>query len=77
MAKTLMVSNRVYEELKTLKEKEDKSFSEMIVDLMNVKKNKTGHDLMKHFGVLRGDTEYGKIRKDLKKGWAKWQKKYA
>ena len=64
-------------EPKALKEKEDKSFTEVIVELMNEKKSKTGNDLLKHFGVLKGDKEYDKIRKDIRKGWAKWQKKFA
>lgn len=76
MAKTLMVSNTVYEELKKLKG-EDKSFSEVIVELISKKGHKTGYDLKKHFGVLKGDKEYDIIQKELKAGWAKWRKRYA
>ena len=32
-------------------------------------KHKTGYDLMKHFGVLKGDTEYEKLKKEVKAGW--------
>ena len=77
MAKTLMVSNSAYEELKKLKEEENKSFSEVIVELMDRKEQKTGRDLWKHFGVLKGDKEYDRLRKEIKAGWSKWQKRYA
>ncbi|MBI2124334.1 antitoxin VapB family protein [Candidatus Woesearchaeota archaeon] len=77
MAKTLMVSNAVYEELKKLKTKEDKSFSEVIVELISKKEKKTGRDLWKHFGVLKGDKEYGRLRKEVNAGWRRWQKRYA
>ena len=77
MAKTLMVSNEVYEELKKIKTKEDKSFSEVIVDLIVKKEGKTGRDLWKHFGVLKGDKEYDEVKRELRAGWRRWQKRYA
>ena len=77
MAKTLMVSNSVYEELKKLKGKEDRSFSEVIIDLVRQNKQKTGYDLKKHFGVLKGDKEFDKIKKEIKAGWSRWQRRYA
>lgn len=77
MAKTLMVSNLAYEELKKLKEEENKSFSDVIVELIDIKKQKTGYDLKKHFGVLKGDIEYNRMQKEIKAGWSKWQKRYA
>ena len=73
MAKTLMVSNSAYEELKKLKEG-NKSFSEVIMELVS---RNSGSNIWKHFGVLKGDTEYAKIKKELKSGWRKWQKRYA
>jgi predicted CopG family antitoxin len=76
MAKTIMVSNVAYEELKKLKD-EDKSFSDVIIGLVSRKEQKTGYDLKKHFGILKGDKEYGLIQKELKAGWRKWTKKYA
>ena len=76
MAKTIMVSNIAYEELKKLKD-ESKSFSDVILDLTRKKEQKTGHDLKKHFGVLKGDKEYETIQKELKAGWHRWTKKYA
>ena len=77
MAKTMMVSNAVYEELKKLKTKEDKSFSEVIVELMGKREERTGRNLMKHLGVLKGDKEYKKLEKEIKAGWSGWQKRYA
>lgn len=75
MAKTIMVSNTAYEELKKLKD-EDKSFSDVIIGLVSKNGQKTGYDLKKHFGILKGDKEYGKIQKELKAGWRKWTKRY-
>lgn len=40
------------------------------------KKPKKGRDLWKHFGVLKGDKEYDKIKKELKAAWLKWRKRY-
>ena len=77
MAKTLMVSNNVYDELRKLKENADKSFSEVIVDLISRKESKTAYNLMKHLGALKGDAEYKKLEKEIKAGWSKWQRKYA
>lgn len=77
MAKTLKVSDNAYEELKKLKEKNNKSFSEIIMGLVNRNENKTVYNLQKHFGILKGDKEYKKIQKELKKGWSRWQKRYS
>ena len=74
MAKTIMIANEVYNELKV--EKKNRSFSEAIKELMEIKKKKTGKDLLKHVGVIK-DNEYGKIMKELKPVYAKWTKKYA
>ena len=77
MAKTLMVSNSVYEELKKIKENENKSFSDVIVELIAKKDGKTGKDLWKHFGVLKGDMGYKELKKEIREGWHKWEKRYA
>ena len=37
MAKTIMISNDAYEKLKDIKEREDKSFSEVVVELIEEK----------------------------------------
>lgn len=76
MAKTIMISNFAYEELRKLKE-ENKSFSNVIIELISKKEQKTGYDLKKHFGVLKGDKEYDKIMKELKPLYKKWTKRYA
>ncbi|MBI2508082.1 antitoxin VapB family protein [Candidatus Woesearchaeota archaeon] len=76
MAKTIMISNDVYERLKNIKEREDKSFSEVVIECLDSHK-KTGKDLMKCFGILKDDKEYDKIMKDTRKRWAEWTKKYA
>lgn len=74
MAKTIMIANSVYDELKEAKK--DKSFSEIIKDLMETHKRKTGRDLAKHVGVIK-DNEYDKIMRELKPLYRKWTKKYA
>ncbi|MEK6856597.1 MAG: antitoxin VapB family protein [Nanoarchaeota archaeon] len=78
MAKTIMVSNEAYEKLKSIKEKEDRSFSEVIIELVNDKKTKRMGDLKEVYGLLEGDIEYDKEWKEtLRKGWGNWSKKYA
>ncbi|HLD43422.1 MAG TPA: antitoxin VapB family protein [Candidatus Nanoarchaeia archaeon] len=76
MAKTIMIANKVYEELKEMKE--DKSFSEAIRALMERKSSKTGSSLRACLGRLeRTDAEYESSRKSLRKEYAKWNKRYA
>lgn len=77
MAKTIMVSNKVYGKLKDLKEKEDKSFSEVIIELVESKKMKTGKKLRACLGILKGDKEWNEARKLARKGWDRWNKRYA
>jgi predicted CopG family antitoxin len=74
MAKTIMISNNIYNELKM--RKKNRSFSELITDLLYVKKKRTGEGLKECIGLLKGDKEFAEIRKDLDKGWKKWNKKY-
>lgn len=74
MAKTIMVSNEVYEELKL--RKEDRSFSELIVDLLQSNETKKGSGLQSCLGLLKLDKEVNNIEKTLKKGWKKWSKRY-
>ncbi|MDP4012931.1 MAG: antitoxin VapB family protein [Candidatus Nanoarchaeia archaeon] len=75
MAKTIMVSNEVYGELKARKAK--RSFSETITDLINSKKDKIGSNLRSCLGLLKKDKEFYEIEKALNKGWKEWNKKYA
>ena len=75
MAKTMMISNEVYEELKKMKE--DKSFSTVLKDLIEAKKNfSTGNSLKIFFGVL-SDNKSDVAANELGKGWKKWTKRYA
>ncbi len=75
MARTIMVSNEVYDELKAKKAK--RSFSEIITDLLHTNKNKTGKGLYACLGTLKKDKEFEAIEKSMKKGWKEWSKKYA
>ncbi len=76
MAKTIMISNGVYEELK--RAKEDRSFSETIKYLMEKPKLKTGDGLRECAGLLKkDDKEYEKIMKELKPLYRKWTQRYA
>lgn len=75
MAKTIMVSNEAYEELKA--RKAERSFSEVILDMLHPKKNRTGAGLKSCLGLLKKDKESEAIEKSLKRGWKAWSKKYA
>jgi len=77
MAKTIMISNDVYNKLKKIKGKD--SFSEVMNSFIK-KKNvrKTGEGLKECLGLLSvDDVEDKKIEKELKEGWARWTKRYA
>ena len=73
MAKTPMISNEVYNSPKSIKGK--KSFSEIIKTLL-LKRKKNVNNIAKYYGILKWDKEYDNIKKDIKKMWAKWTKKY-
>ncbi len=75
MAKTIMVSNEVYKELKTLKN--GKSFSELLKDLLNTNNVKRGEGLRNCLGILKKDKEWAEVKKDIKRGWKDWSKGYA
>jgi len=77
MAKTIMISDDVYKKLKIMKEREDKSYSNVIINLMENKRSKTFTDLKKYFGVLKEDKEYDEILKETRKAWKKWTESYA
>ena len=72
MAKNIMVSNKVYEEMKKIKG-EDKSFSEVISEALKEsrKKEKTVGNLLKVAGGLKGDKEYDEILRWSKRTWKK------
>jgi predicted CopG family antitoxin len=73
MAKTLMISNEVYDALKSIKG--EKSFSELIKTILP-KRKKNGNDIAEMYGVLKGDKEYDKIKDISTKKWGEWTKKY-
>ena len=74
MAKTIMVSNRIYGELKTAKGRE--SFSELLTNLLH-STGKTGNSLKDCLGLLKSDREYDKIFRKLGKEWRSWTQRYA
>ncbi len=73
MARTIMVSNKCYEELKKRKG-DNKSFSDVIIEGLT-KAPKTGEGLRKFLGVLKDDKEYDEIMAKSKKMWAEWKEK--
>lgn len=75
MAKIIIVSNEVYEELKS--RKEERSFSELIIDLLKRNDIKTGSGLKSCLGLLKNDKKTKVLEKFLEKGWKKWSKRYA
>ena len=74
MAKTIMISNEVYAELKS--RKEERSFSDLIIDLLKKKDSRTGSGLQSCLGLLKKDKETQVVKKSLESGWKKWSKKY-
>lgn len=40
------------------------------------KKKNIGSKIVKFKGTLKGDKEYDRIMKEVRKGWGKWTKKY-
>ena len=76
MAKTIMISNLLYKELKHMKGSD--SFTDLIKSLVDKNKDeKLGKNIFPFFGALKNDKEYNKIMKDLEKSWSNWSKKYA
>ena len=74
MAKTIMIADRIYEELRKIKGK-DKSFSDVIANALEAKPRKTIAGVLKYAGVLKGDTEYDEIMKWSRERWRKWRTK--
>jgi predicted CopG family antitoxin len=74
MAKTIMIANDLYDDLKKIKG--ERSFTETIKDALNGKRKTIG-GLRKVMGTLpKEDMEYEKAMKELKPLYAKWTKKY-
>lgn len=76
MAKTIMIADKVYADLKRVKGT-DKSFSEVIAEALEKAKpkEKTIGSLLKFAGIFEGDKEYDEIMKWSKKRWKEWQDK--
>ena len=74
MAKTIMIADKLYDELKKAKGS-DKSFSEVIAEALAVKPKKLGAALKDVAGILEGDTEYDEAMKWSKKMWKKSDEK--
>ena len=74
MAKTIMIADKVYDELKRMKG-EEKSFTDVIAEALEKAKSKekTMVGLLKHAGALKGDTEYDELMKWSRKRWKEWQ----
>lgn len=75
MAKTIMIANDVYTELKN--RKGNNSFSELLTSLMSNDKKKTGADIFLFYGALENDKEFDNMKKEREKGWTNWTRKYA
>jgi predicted CopG family antitoxin len=78
MARTIMISDGVYEELK--KEKgSDKSFSTVIKAALDDShsRKKLGSGLKDVMGILKDDSEYDHVMRYAKKKWKEWGKRYA
>ena len=74
MAKTIMISNEVYNELKDLKK--DKSFSELFKELLKTNNVKRVSGLRDIIGIMKNDKEWDKLEKERKIAWKNWTKKY-
>ncbi len=74
MAKTIMISNELYEELK--RRKGERSFSELIKESLDRRKAATLRELVNtDFGLPKDDTEYDEVMKELKEGWKKFNER--
>ena len=70
MAKTLMISNEVYHNLKEIKH--NKSFSELLKYLLEKNRIRKGADLKQCLGLIPEDKELEKLHAEAKRGWKKW-----
>ncbi|MFA5174356.1 MAG: antitoxin VapB family protein [Candidatus Pacearchaeota archaeon] len=63
MVKVISLSNDAYDRLKSIKD--NKSFSEIVVELIECKKKK--RDISKFAGIFKNDEEWGKIMDNIEK----------
>ena len=74
MAKTIMVSNEVYNKLKKIKEMKNESFSEVILESIK-RKEKTVADIRDAIKRLSVSSEDKKIENEIREGWNRWNKR--
>lgn len=77
MAKTIMIADRVYEELKRIKGK-DKSFTKVIVEALEKSESERktiGNLIRKHAGALKGYKEDEEAARWLKDMWGRWDRR--
>lgn len=78
MAKTIMVSDDIYGRLSKIKKKTNKSFSQLLENLMEKDNKKRKYEsLLNIKGSWKESPEDEKIEKELKKEWGKWNRQYA
>ena len=75
MAKTIMISNEVYNDLKNIKT-ENKSYSDVLKELLSRNKTKKGSNLFSCFGIIKKDREWEDAKKEIKRGWENWSRRY-
>ncbi len=64
MVKVISLSNNAYEKLKAIKN--GKSFSEVVVELVECKK-KNKKNIIKFAGIFKDDNEWKKVMADIEK----------
>ena len=72
MAKIVSLSEKAYMELSKIKK--DKSFSEVVLELVEKGKKSNKDEVLRFFGK---DLIDEKAIKGLRKGWKKWSERYA
>ena len=78
MAKTIMISDKIYEKLSKLKSKINYSYSELLDELMEKKESSSNTE---RINMLKGkwvdSNEDITAEKEIRKAWKKWEKNYA
>ena len=78
MAKTIMISDKIYEKLSKLKSKINYSYSELLDELMEKKESSSNTE---RINMLNGkwvdSNEDITAEKEIRKAWKKWEKNYA
>ena len=77
MAKTIMIADKVYEELKKMKGK-DKSFTNVIAEALEKSgsgRKTVGNLIRKHAGMLKDYEEDKEAVKWLRMAWKRWDRR--